>query len=113
MVLCSITPSDPATAPALTPVDAVFTPSLGAGEGRGIPARSITVLAVLPAVASRPVTCILGERDGLLACTEAGGIAHVSWRGFRPQGSTWTLPAHTGPGNGPASPPGIAARPHA
>jgi hypothetical protein len=93
VVLCAVTPVDAAAAPALTPVDAVFTPSIGAGEGRGVPARAITVVAVVAAAPGRALTCLAGGRDGLLACSRAGPLSHISWRGFRPQDSTWSLPA--------------------
>jgi len=81
----------------LSPVDAVFTPSLGPGEGRGVAYRSINVRAIVKS-ADRSVRCLVGGSDGVLACFSVGTLAHITWSGFRPSGSTWALPAHIGPG---------------
>ena len=66
VVLCAITPVDTGSAPALVLPDSLTAMCLGAGEGRGVPARTITLLTVVRAT-EHPFTCLLGGRDGVLA----------------------------------------------
>ena len=98
IILCTLTEPDlSGSSPVLSPVDAVFTPSLGPGEGRGVTYRSINVRAIVKS-ADRSVRCLAGGSDGVLACFSVGTLARITWSGFRPAGSTWALPAHIGPG---------------